>query len=146
MQFRSFVVLALSTISLALPAEVTNEYDSPFNQSLVEQTLEKRATNGWITSYADSDPQCKAGYALPRPKVHSDCITFHPTQQTIGINWGTSVLAFDVMTLYTSEKCAGEASLTIKAPKHHHRKGPQTCYNIPAGMSIQSVFGTKNSA
>ena len=85
MQLQSFFLLALATAALALPAEIIDDKDSVFNETLVSHRLEKRATHGWLSSYADSDPQCLAGYAPPRPKVRHACIKFRPAENTISV-------------------------------------------------------------
>ena len=87
-------LLALSTLTLAYPTSNYSEPTGPtFNGSV--STLEKRATYGWIASYASSDAYCTGGFdtsnSAPRPKIHGDCIWFVPRDNVIGVSSSTSL-------------------------------------------------------
>ena len=96
MQIATYILLALAATTTALPGAVPEftttdvaDYEATptdaalFNQSLPE--LEKRGHYGWIASFATKDHGCKGGYAEPRPKIHSKCITFHPVQSRVKV-------------------------------------------------------------
>lgn len=97
MQLTTYLLVALAASTTALPGTVpepataniadyepTPEDAAIFNQTLPE--LEKRGHYGWITSFANTDPQCKGGYAGARPKVKGKkCVKFHPVQHRVKV-------------------------------------------------------------
>ena len=87
MQLPNLLTLSLlASTSFALPTTTTTTANIDnaavnFNETL--PSLDKRGHYGWVAAFADNDLECKAGYALPRPKIKSDCVKFEPVSTSI---------------------------------------------------------------
>ena len=90
MQLPNLLTLSLlASASFALPTTTTTTANIDnaavnFNETL--PSLDKRGHYGWVAAFADNDLECKAGYALPRPKIKSDCVKFEPVSTRVKVS------------------------------------------------------------
>ena len=126
--------LALSAAALAAPSTNTT---TPF-------PLTKRATYGWLSSYAPDDTTCKGFYYKPaRPKVYADCLKFSPVSDNVGINWGTWPLSYTGLDIFSDDNCKVSAGPRVDAPpgdfnnpSFHKNKGANTCFSVKKQAKI----------
>ena len=95
MQLKTILVLGLSCAALAHPTLIYDEVSlssnqiedlpSSFNQSHYNE-LEKRGTFGWVASYGYTDSKCSGHYAMPRPKIKTNCVKFTSVSNNLGVS------------------------------------------------------------
>ena len=67
----------------------------------------------------------------PRPKVtDGGCVTFSPTTDNVGLDWGEWPLAFQKINFFKDKHCNVYASQTISKPPSFNAKGANTCLSM----------------
>ena len=92
MQVTSLIILAITSAVVASPIDLDGYLDveidknsAIFNGTFSENSIQKRATFGWVAAYADSDTSCKGDYAEPRPEIRTDCVPISPAGSNLGV-------------------------------------------------------------
>ena len=81
MKTTSWLIAALAAGVVAIPAS---------NETGHISIIERRGHYGWVSSYAPTDPGCKAKWGGERPKIIGErCIPFSPITDNIGVWWGS---------------------------------------------------------